>query len=39
MRSNGKTFVRWCHRNPNIAKALKEIVTGKILSMIMVWER
>ena len=29
MRWNGKRIVRWCHRNPNIAKTLKEIVTGE----------
>ena len=29
MRWNGKRIVRWGHRNPNIAKALKEIVTGE----------
>ena len=29
MRENGKIIVRWCHRNPNIAKTLKEIVTGE----------
>ena len=39
MRWNGKRIVRWCHRSPNIAKTLKEIVTGEQLSMIMVWER
>ena len=29
MRSNGKIIVRWCHKNPNIAKALKKKVTGE----------
>ena len=29
MRWNGIRIVRWCHRNPNIAKTLKEIVTGE----------
>ena len=29
MRWNGKRIVRWYHRNPNIAKKLKEIVTGE----------
>ena len=29
MRWNGKRIVKWCHRNPNIEKALKEIVTGE----------
>ena len=29
MRWNGKRIVRWYHRNPNIAKNLKEIVTGE----------
>ena len=29
MRWNGKIIVGWCHRNPNIAKTLKEIVTGE----------
>ena len=37
MRWNGKRIVRWCHRNPNIAKALKEIVTGE--NYLIVWER
>ena len=38
MRWNGKLIVRWCHRNTNIAKTLKESHWRK-LSMIMVWER
>ena len=29
MRWNGKRLVRWCHRNPNIAKTLKDLVTGE----------
>ena len=29
MRWNGKRIVRWYHRNPNIDKNLKEIVTGE----------
>ena len=29
MRWNGKRIVKWCHRNPNIEKTLKEIVTGE----------
>ena len=29
MRWNGKRIVSWCHKNPNIAKDLKEIVTGE----------
>ena len=29
MRWNGKIIVGWCHRHPNIAKTLKEIVTGE----------
>ena len=34
-----ETGPRCCHRNPNIAKTLKEISHWRKLSMIMVWER
>ena len=39
MRWNGKWIVRWCQRNPNIAKTFKENSHWRKLSMIMVWER
>ena len=35
MRWNGKGIDRWCHRNPNIAKTVKEIVTGE--NYVHVW--
>ena len=39
MRWNGKRIVRWCHRNPNIAKNFERNSYWRKFSMIMVWER
>ena len=38
MRWNGKRIVRWCHKNPNIAKSFDKTSLWRKLSMIMVWE-